>query len=99
MLMRIISKKILNIFSEKHINAKEYLDAWHNDVKHADWEDWTVLKKHYPTASSLGNERYVFNIKGNKYRLIVIIKFIKKLVFIRFIGTHKEYDKINAKEV
>lgn len=98
--MRIISKKALSEFSNQHQDVKVMLNAWHNDVKHASWQNWADLKKQYPTVSSVGSDRYVFNIKGNHYRIITLINFIKKIVFIRFIGTHKEYDKItNVKEV
>ena len=97
--MRIISRQPLKEFSKLHANAKEPLDAWWSDVLGAKWESWTDLKRQYPKVSSVGNDRYVFNINGNEYRLIVSIHFLKKIVYIRFIGTHKDYDKIDASAV
>lgn len=97
--MRIISRQALIQFAQKHADAKEALDAWYHDVKKSDWESWTDIKRQYPTASPVGNDRYVFNIKGNHYRLVVIVKFRFKTIYIRFVGTHKEYDTINTTEV
>ncbi len=96
--MRIISRKPIIEFLEKHPKDQPAFYAWYNDVKHANWSSWTDLKQSYPTADSIGNDRYVFNIKRNNYRIVVLVKFIQKIIYIRFVGTHKEYDKINAKE-
>lgn len=97
--MHVISRKALTEFAEKVPDAKSALDAWYHDTKKASWYSWTDLKEHDKTVSSVGKDRYVFNIKGNKYRIIALIKFMPQVVYIRFVGTHKEYDKIDAKEV
>lgn len=97
--MRIISRQTFIQFARKYADAKEALDAWYHDVKKSDWASWTDIKRQYPTASPIGNDRYVFNIKGNHYKNIVIVKFCSRTVYIRLVGTHKEYDSINAAEV
>lgn len=97
--MRIISRSQIREFSESHSDAKEALDCWFHEVRHADWKSWTDIKSRDPTASPLGNDRYVFNIKGNTYRIIAVIHFASKIVFIRFVGTHAEYDKTDAEKV
>lgn len=97
--MRIISRKTITDFTQKYPQDSGAFYAWFHDVKNASWENWAELKKAYPTASPVGNDRYVFNIKGNHYRIIVLIKFQAQIVYIRFVGTHTEYDKINAREV
>lgn len=97
--MRIIAKKILREFWEKHIDSEQQLKAWYQETSKAEWLNSNAIKIEYPTASIIGNNRVVFNIKGNKYRLIVKINFHYHVVWIRFIGTHAEYDKINAKAI
>ncbi len=97
--MRIISRKILREFWEKHPDARQQLQAWYIDVKHANWTSPTDIKETYPHASILVDNRVVFNIKGNKYRMIVIIQYRFGQVYIRFVGTHQEYDRIHAKTV
>lgn len=97
--MRIIARPILKDFCLIHEDAKDALDAWWSDVKFSDWSSWTDLKAQYPTASSVGNNRYVFNIKGNEYRLIVKIHFLAKVIYICFVGTHSDYDKVDARTV
>lgn len=93
--MRIISKKILVNFYNAHPKSKTAIEDWYRKVKKAEWENFADIKKQFNTVDNVGNKRYIFNIKGNDYRLIVIILFISKTVYIRFIGTHVEYDKIN----
>jgi len=80
-------------------DAKGPLDAWWHEAKKADWQSWTDIKKQYGSASPLKGGRVVFNIGGNKYRLVVKINYPTKTVFIRFIGTHQEYDKIDAEVI
>ena len=75
------------------------LKAWFQEAKSADWKSPADIKKQYASASILKNNRVVFNIGGNKYRLVVKINYVTKTVFIRFIGTHKEYDKIDAEVI
>ena len=97
--MRIIAKRTLKEFWERYPDAQSPLEAWHAEGKSADWKNSADIKKQYGTASILKNARVVFNIHGNKYRLIVRIDYTYSIVFIRFIGTHKEYDQIDAGEI
>ena len=97
--MRIISRKKLRDFWQKHKNSEQALKAWFADAKHAQWTESMTIKKHYSNASFLSDNRVIFNIKGNQYRLIVVVRYEFRLVFIRFIGTHQEYDKIDATKI
>lgn len=97
--MRVIAKKILREFWEKHNDCEQQLKAWFLEASKAEWTSPNEIKANYPSASIIGNDRIVFNIKGNTYRLIVKINFDYLMVWIRFIGTHAEYDKINAKTI
>ena len=99
--MRIISKKTLKDFYEqsKYIDSRSSLEAWHKEVLKLDWNNPNEVKEMYRSASIIGNEKVVFNIAGNKYRLIVTINYYAKIVFIKFIGTHKQYDKINMEDL
>lgn len=97
--MRVLSRKILREFWEKHPDARQSLQAWYADVKHADWKKPSDIKSIYRNASFLSNNRVVFNIKGNIYRLIVVVQYNYGMVYIRFVGTHQEYDRINAETI
>ncbi len=97
--MRVIAKKILREFWEKHNDCEQQLKAWYQEASKAEWTSPNEIKPEYPSASIIGNDRVVFNIKGNTYRLIVKINFDYQMVWIRFIGTHAEYDKVNAKTI
>ena len=94
--MRVISRKKLREFWKKHPDVRQFLQAWYADVKQADWETPTDIKNIYNNVSFVANNRVVFNIKGNKYRLVVAVQYKYRIVYIRFIGTHREYDKIDA---
>ena len=98
-LMRIISRRTLNDFSCKHPATKKLLEAWFHEVKKANWETTSDVKNEYRSADFLKGNRVIFNIGGNKYRLIVKVHYNVKTVYIRFIGTHAEYDKMNAEEI
>jgi mRNA interferase HigB len=95
--LRIIAKKILRDFWEEHPDSEQQLKAWYQETSKALWTGPTKIKIEYPSASFLVDNRVVFNIKGNHYRLIVKISYDYQMIWIRFIGTHAEYDKINAK--
>ena len=97
--MRIISRKTLREFWGKHKAAEKPLKAWFADTKNAQWNNSMDIKSQYRNARFLTENRVIFNIKGNKYRLITAINYDFNVVYIRFIGTHKEYDKINALEI
>lgn len=99
--MRIIAFRTLREFFEKpeYSDSEVSLRAWYYDGKIADWENSNELKKQYKNASIVGNGRVVFNIQGNNYRLVVAIDYVFQVMFIRFIGTHKQYDKIDAKTI
>lgn len=94
--MRIIAKKVLREFWEIHSDCEQQLKSWYQEAQKSRWKNSNNIKKEYPTASILGNNRVVFNIKGNNYRLIVKINFQYQMIWIRFIGTHSEYDQIDA---
>lgn len=97
--MRIISKKTLKNFWEQHPDAKGPLEAWVDEAKHAEWRSSHDIKARYSRASILGNKRVVFDIKGNDYRLIVSVSYKFSAVYIKFIGTHADYDKVDAETV
>jgi mRNA interferase HigB len=99
--MHVIKQKTLIEFYEQPNcqDAKGPLEAWYYEAKHAQWESSADVKAQYGSASIIGDNRVVFNIGGNKYRLIVRINYYSKAVFIRFIGTHKAYDKIDAEVI
>jgi mRNA interferase HigB len=93
---RIISKRPLREFWEKHRDSEEHLKVWYQTASNADWHTPQDVKKMYVNASIVANNRVVFNIKGNAYRLIVKFNYERQWAFIRFVGTHSEYDAIDA---
>lgn len=97
--MRVVTLKALKDYTVSHPELKYILMDWYNHVKEAEWNNISDIKNDFNSVDYVGNNRYVFDIKGNKYRLVVIIIFISKKVYIRFIGTHNEYDKINCKNI
>jgi len=96
---RIFSKGTLRDYWEKCPETEQYLKTWYDTAMNAQWNNPNEVKKTYSTASILKNQRVVYNIKGNSYRLVVKFNFEKQWCFIRFIGTHAEYDKINAETI
>ena len=97
--MRIIARRTLREYWEEHPNAEQPLRTWYTTVRQADWRTPSEVKKTYRTASFVGNDRVVFNIKGNDYRLVVVVVYRHRAVYIRFIGTHREYDDIDVASV
>jgi mRNA interferase HigB len=97
--MVIISKKILNEFVERHPDAKNAVENWYDNTKAADWKSYNLVTKTFNSADSVGNDRFVFDIMGNHYRLIALIIFKVRTVFILFIDTHAAYDKVDASKV
>lgn len=97
--MRIISIKTLKDYWQKEPATEAELQAWHAEAKRADWKNPAQIKEKYRSASILKKNTVVFNICGNKYRLIVRINYSYGIIYIRFVGTHKEYDKIDAENI
>ena len=98
-MQRIIAKRTLREFWEKHPDCEQHLKTWYEIAKQSNWQSSNEIKAIFRNASVVGNNRIVFNIKGNHYRLIVKFNYERQWAFIRFIGTHKAYDKINAAEI
>jgi len=103
--MRIIARRTLRLFVEGLAGQRDQpavraaLDAWFDEVRKANWTNSADVKRHYATASIVGAERIVFNIKGNAYRLVVAVDFEKGIVWIKWIGTHGAYDRIDVRDV
>ena len=94
--MRVLSKKTLKTYWTIHQDCEQQLKTWFKESEEAIWKNPRDIKRDYPSASFLEDNRVVFNIKGNDYRLVVAINYDYEIVYIRFIGSHKEYDKINV---
>ena len=94
--MHVISHRKIKEFYESpgREDSKVALERWYEVTLQANWKSYADLKVDFPSADNVGNQHYVFNIRGNRYRLIVVVKFTIGRVFIRFVGTHEEYDKI-----
>jgi mRNA interferase HigB len=97
--MRIFSKKTIREYWELHPDSEQSLKSWYAEAFKAKWEKPHDIKSMYANASILMNNRVVFNISGNTYRLVVKINYQRQWIFIRFIGTHEEYDKIDANNI
>lgn len=97
--LRVIAKRTLREFWKQNPDSQQQLLAWYREASKAQWTNPNEIKAQYASASILKNSRVVFNICGNNYRLIVEINFPRQWVFIRFIGTHKMYDKIDANTI
>lgn len=97
--MRVFAKKTLRAFWKQHNDAEQSLKAWHAEALKANWQTPHDVKADFPTAKILTDNRVVFKIRGNQYRLIVKMNYEKRWVFNRFIGTHEEYDQIDATTV
>ena len=94
--MRIISRKTLRLFWESHPDAEQALRAWYHDAQQAHWKSPDDIRQTYATASFIAHNRVVFNIRGNTYRLIVAINYPYQVIYIRFVGTHAAYDRVDA---
>ena len=97
--MHVVSVKMLREFWERHADSEDPLKAWYREAKRANWTCFADIKARYGSADHLADNRVVFDIKGNKYRLIVRVHYNAGRIFIRFIGTHAEYNKINAETI
>ena len=99
--MHVISHRKLKEFYESpgKEDSRIALHRWYDIAQQAEWHNLSEIKKDFPATDFVGNQHYVFNIKGNNYRLVVVIKFTIGRIFIRFVGTHAEYDKINCSTI
>jgi mRNA interferase HigB len=97
--VRIIARRALREFWERYPGAEQTLKAWYHDARKADWRSPADIKRVYANASIVGENRVVFNIGGNKYRLVVAINYPYRICYIRFVGTHRAYDRIDAAKV
>ena len=99
--MRIVSHRKLREFYETYgrEDSRVALERWYAVAERAEWKNLSEIKVDFPATDYVGNQHYVFNIKGNRYRLVVVIKFTINYMFIRFVGTHEEYDKIDCSTI
>ncbi|MBR4739929.1 MAG: type II toxin-antitoxin system HigB family toxin [Bacteroidales bacterium] len=97
--MRVIAISTLKEFWTKHPDCEQPLAEWYVKVCRANWSSLNDMRNDFNSVDYVGNQRYVFNIKGNHYRLVVAVKFTPKIVYIRFVGTHDEYDKIDVSTI
>lgn len=97
--MRIVTFLRIKEFVEKHSDADIALRDWYKKTQNAEWKSFSDVKETFNSVDYVGNSRFVFNIKGNNYRLVAIIIFASQKMYIRFIGTHKDYDKIDASNI
>ncbi|MEI6378253.1 MAG: type II toxin-antitoxin system HigB family toxin [Candidatus Falkowbacteria bacterium] len=97
--MRIIALKTLHDFYTRHSDVEQSLRAWYHETKGESWKLPRDIKNKYHNASIVANNRVVFNIQGNKYRLVVAVRYDLQIVYIRFVGTHNDYDKIDATNI
>ena len=97
--MRIFTEQTLKEYIGMHPEARVALQEWVSIVKRSEWTCFADIRQTFRSADSVGNQHYVFNIKGNKYRLVVVVKFTISHIFIRFVGTHAENDKIDVSQI
>lgn len=97
--MRIFTEQTLKEFIQKRPDARVALQDWVTKVKKSEWKSFADVKQSFRSSDYVGNQRYVFNIKGNTYRLVAVVKFTIGFVYIRFIGTHDQYSKIDCSKI
>lgn len=97
--MRVIAISTLREFWTKHPESEQPLKEWYVKTCRAHWSSLNDIKNDFNSVDYVGNQRYVFNIKGNRYRLVVAVKFTPEIVYIRFVGTHDEYDRIDVSTI
>lgn len=97
--MVVISYTTIKLFIDKHPDSKDALNNWYRLATSADWANFHEIKEMFNSVDAVGNDRYVFNIRGNNYRLVALILFRTRTIFIRFVGTHKDYDKIDCTKI
>ena len=97
--MIVVSKSALRDFAEKYPDAANAVIKWHEVVCSADWKNFSEMKKSFNSVDAVGNDRYVFNLRGNHFRLIAPIIFKVRTVFILYVGTHRDYDQLDASSI
>jgi mRNA interferase HigB len=97
--MVVITKSTLHESALKYPDLRDSIDDWYRKTRDADWSNFQEIKETFNLVDYVGNDRYVFNIKGNKYRLVALIHFNRRTLYVRFLGTHKEYDAIDCSTV
>lgn len=97
--MVVFTISTLHKYAEKHPDIKDALDDWYRKTKNADWSNFQDVKQTFNSVDYAGNYRYIFDIKGNKYRLVAMIHFNRRTLYIRFIGTHTEYEAIDCSTI
>lgn len=99
--MRVVSHRKLKVFYQTpgREDSEAALERWNEIAENAEWRSFAEIKMDFGSVDSVGNQHYVFNIRGNKYRLVVVVKFLMGYLFIRFVGTHQDYEQINAAEI
>ncbi len=97
--MRVYSKRILREFWERHHDSKQALSIWYGTVVQADWSEPAQIRERFPDASFVGGNRVIFNIRGNRFRLVAWINYRWRAVYVKWIGTHADYDRIDVEQV
>ncbi len=97
--MVVISYGAIRSFYEKHPDSKDALNNWYRLAIAADWGNFQEIKEMYNSVDAVGNDRFIFNVRGNHYRLVTMIFFDVRTIYIRFVGLHKDYDKIDANKI
>ena len=97
--MVVISYSKLRDFHELHADAKDAINNWYRVANQADWANYHEMKMMFNSVDAVGNDRFVFNVRGNNYRIVALIFFDVRTVYIRFVGTHKQYDKVDCSTI
>ena len=97
--MRIISRSTLIDYYTQVPESRTAIEEWFQKTRRADWACFADVRRTFGSADHVGNQRYVFNIRGNNFRIVAVVKFTIRTVYIRFVGTHSEYDKIDVKNI
>jgi mRNA interferase HigB len=97
--MRIFTEQAIKEYADKHPDARVALQDWLQKVKRSDWKCFADVKQTFNSVDNVGNQHYVFNIRGNDFRLVAVVKFTIGFIYVRFIGTHAEYEKIDCKNI
>ena len=97
--MRIFTEQTLRQFTDEHPEALTAMQVWKQVVESARWRGYADIKQDFNTVDAIGGQRYIFDLMGNKFRIVAVVKFMIGFIYIRFVGTHKEYDRIDCKTI